>query len=102
MTLKGFSLALDAGELYWNPSRVVPPITIGGNEITEFPLFTFIYSDMHAHMIAIPLALLALSWGLAVVAGRARWRNPLTAALGLVVGGLIIGSFYPANLSDTY
>ncbi|HET9910419.1 MAG TPA: DUF2298 domain-containing protein [Anaerolineales bacterium] len=101
MTLKGSSLPLGPGEWYWNPSRVVPPGG-GGNEITEFPLFTFIYSDLHAHMIAIPLALLALSWALAVVAGRANWRNQLSAASGLVIGGLIIGSFYPTNLSDTY
>ena len=53
-------------------------------------------------MIAMPLALLALSWALAVVAGRAKWRNPLSAALGFVVGGLIIGALYPTNLSDTY
>ncbi|RPJ21109.1 MAG: hypothetical protein EHM33_26965, partial [Chloroflexi bacterium] len=100
LTLKGNSLPLGSGEWYWNPSRVVP--NLGGNEITEFPLFTFIYSDLHAHMIAIPLALLALSWAFAVVAGRAEWRNHLAAALGLVVGGLIIGSFYPVNLSDSY
>jgi YYY domain-containing protein len=100
LTLKGFSLPISSGDWYWAPSRVIPPG--GGNEITEFPLFTFIYSDLHAHMIAIPLALLALSWGLAVVAGRAKWPNRLSAACGLIVGGLIIGAFYPANLSDTY
>ena len=33
-------------------------------------------------MIAMPLALLALSWALAVVVGRAKWRNPLSAGLG--------------------
>jgi len=100
LTLKGYSLPISSGDWYWGPSRIIPPG--GGNEITEFPLFTFIYSDLHAHMIAIPLALLALSWGLAVVAGRAKWPNRLSAACGLIVGGLIIGAFYPANLSDTY
>jgi YYY domain-containing protein len=100
MTLKGNPLPMGPGDWYWNPSRVLPPL--GGNEITEFPLFTFVYSDLHAHMIAIPLALLAVSWALAMVLGRARWPNPLSAALGLLVGGLVIGVFYPANLSDMY
>jgi YYY domain-containing protein len=79
---------------------VVPPL--GGNEITEFPLFTFLYSDLHAHMIAMQLALLALSWALAVLAGRAKWQNRFTTILGFVVGGLIIGALYPSNLSDIY
>ena len=82
MALKGTPLAIGSGDWYWNPSRVIPPG--GGNEITEFPLFTFIYSDLHAHMIAIPLALLALSWGLAVVTGRPnggiRYRRPVDSS----------------------
>ncbi|HSL31974.1 MAG TPA: DUF2298 domain-containing protein [Anaerolineales bacterium] len=100
MTFQGASLPIGHGDWYWNPSRVVPPR--GGNEITEFPLFTFLYSDLHAHMIAIPLALLAIGWALAMALGRARWRNPFSTALGLLVGGLIIGVFYPTNLSDAY
>ena len=105
MTLKGATLPMGPGEWYWNPSRVVPPVPLGapnGYEITEFPLFTFIYSDLHAHMIAMLLALLALSWAVAVVAGRAKWRNPFSTALGFAVGGLIIGALYPSNLSDIY
>ncbi|MEO8356418.1 MAG: DUF2298 domain-containing protein [Chloroflexota bacterium] len=100
MVLQGTPLAIGFGDWYWNPSRVLPPL--GGNEITEFPLFTFIYSDLHAHMIAMLPALLALSWALAVVAGRARWRNQVSAGLGFVIGGLIIGALYPSNLSDIY
>jgi YYY domain-containing protein len=100
LTFKGSTLPIGFGDWYWNPSRVIPPG--GGNEITEFPLFTFLYSDLHAHMIAMPLALLALSWALATVSGRAKWRNPLAAGLGFAVGGLIIGALYPVNLSDTY
>jgi len=97
---KGAPFVVSNGDWYWLPSRVVP--NTGGNEITEFPLFTFLYSDLHAHMIAMPIMLLALSWALAVVAGRAKWRNPLSAASGFVIGGLIIGALYPTNLSDMY
>jgi len=100
LTLKGATLPIGPGDWYWDPSRVIPPR--GGNEITEFPLFTFLYSDLHAHMVAMPIMLLALSWALAVVMGRARWRNQLSAGLGFVAGGLIIGALYPTNLSDIY
>jgi YYY domain-containing protein len=100
LIFKGAALPIGPGDWYWDPSRVVPPK--GGNEITEFPLFTFIYSDLHAHMIAMPIMLLALSWALAVAMGRAGWRNQASAGLGFVVGGLIIGALYPTNLSDMY
>ncbi len=94
------ALPVGPGDWYWDPSRVIPPG--GGNEITEFPLFTFLYSDLHAHMIVMPIALLAISWALSVLAGRAKWANQLSAGLGIVIGGLIIGAAYPTNLSDSY
>jgi YYY domain-containing protein len=100
LTFKGIPLPIGPGDWYWNPSRVVPPGP--DNSITEFPLFTFLYSDLHAHMIVMPIALLALSWALSVVAARARWQNQASAGLGLVVGGLIVGAAYPTNLSDSY
>jgi uncharacterized membrane protein len=74
--------------------RVIPPG--GGNEITEFPLFTFLYSDLHAHMLAMPLALLAVAWAVGVL--RARRVSVLT----LLIGGVAIGALYPTNLSDIY
>ncbi len=108
IVIKGVPLPIGAGDWYWDPSRVIPPG--GGNEITEFPLFTFIYSDLHAHMIVMLLALLAVAWALSVVAGG--WRKQKQAsrrfeawalsALTIVVGELIIGAVYPTNLSDSY
>ncbi len=108
LTLKGTPLPIGPGEWYWNPSRVVPPGP--DNSITEFPLFTFLYSDLHAHMIVMPIALLALSWALSVLNTRARWWNQnhpeserrIRTALGFIVGGLILGAVYPTNLSDSY
>jgi uncharacterized membrane protein len=47
---------------YWNPSRVMP-----NGEINEFPFFTFLYADLHAHLIALPFTLLALGLAVAVI-----------------------------------
>ena len=100
MTVKGSPLLIGPGDWYWNPSRVIPPGP--DNSITEFPLFTFLYSDLHAHMIVMSIALLAVSWALSVLAARGRWKNQASAGLGIVIGGLIIGAAYPTNLSDSY
>lgn len=90
----GQPLPYGRGDWYWNPSRLIPPGP--GNEITEFPFFTFVYSDLHAHMMAMSLALLALAWALSIIKGRR------TSWLSLSVGALIIGALYPTNLSDIY
>lgn len=37
---------------YWTASRVMP-----NNEINEFPFFSFLYADLHAHLISIPLVI---------------------------------------------
>ena len=91
-------------EWYWNPSRVIG--SEYGSPITEFPYFTFLYGDLHAHMIAMPIAMLIIAWALSVIRGRA-WervgkRSLYQVLLGLFVGGLAIGAMYPVNLSDIY
>ncbi len=57
---------------YWNPSRIM---THG--EINEFPFFTFLYADLHAHLIALPFTLLALGLVVAVILRRAAavWKS---------------------------
>ncbi len=90
----GVTLPIGRGEWYWNPSRVIPPGP--GNEITEFPFFTFLYSDLHAHMIVLILALFVIAWALGTVRARR------TSLLSLVFGALVIGALYPTNLSDIY
>jgi YYY domain-containing protein len=103
-TFTGANLPYRMDEWYWNPSRVITYEY--GSPITEFPYFTFLYGDMHAHLIALPIALLAVSWALSLVFGRA-WqregrRSPWQIAASLFLGGLAIGALYPVNLSDIY
>ena len=75
-----------------------------GFHITEFPFFTFLFADLHAHMMTMPFALLGLTlasrcWaGTGATVGRNR-RIWITAALlGVTVGSLwAINSWeYPA------
>jgi YYY domain-containing protein len=89
------TLPIGVGEYYWAPSRVMP---LGDLAITEFPLFTFIYSDLHAHMIALPLTVLAVAWMLSTLLVRklSRWSWLAT----LIFGGLVIGVLRPTNTWD--
>jgi len=97
----GASQPYGLGDWYWIPSRaIIAPNDV--EPITEFPMFTFLYADLHAHMVALPLALLALTWALAVVLGKGRWSSPWTGGLAFLLGGLAIGALYPTNLSDIY
>jgi YYY domain-containing protein len=49
---------------FWRSSRMIPPGDSMGFEITEFPFFTFLFGDLHAHLIAIPFTLLSLGMAL--------------------------------------
>jgi YYY domain-containing protein len=48
-------IGLWLGDWYVRPSRVIP------NTINEFPFWTFLYADLHPHMIALPLTLLVIA-----------------------------------------
>jgi YYY domain-containing protein len=74
----GRALPVAINEWYWNASRAIPTPP-GQSVITEFPFFTFLYADLHAHLIALPLAFLSLAAALALVKGaeedRAKGRS---------------------------
>lgn len=102
MSLGGQSLPYSLGDWYWLPSRAIPVQPGDVEPITEFPFFTTIYGDPHAHLFALPITLLILSWGLAVMAGKMRWRTWPAAIGSLLLGGLAIGALRPTNTWDFY
>ncbi len=67
---------------FWRSTRIIGPEN--PTPITEFPYFTFMYGDLHPHMMAMPLATLALGLVLAVVwqGRRDRWGDKETGRGG--------------------
>jgi YYY domain-containing protein len=106
--LGGASLDYGIDTWYWNPSRVIPTPPDDTAPITEFPFFTVLYGDPHAHLFAMPLTLLAVSWALSVLLGKAwlvdagekKGRSFFQVALGMAFGGLAIGVLRPTNTWD--
>ncbi len=76
--------------------------------ITEFPFFTFLFADLHPHLMVIPFTLLAAGLGLALAVGFSRARPPWTVAVGVVLAvslgalGAINSWDYPAYLLLTW
>jgi YYY domain-containing protein len=101
--LKGTPMPFYPGDWYWYSSRVIP-----GDVITEFPFFSFIYADLHAHLLAFPITVMAISWSLSVVLSKARWGEEggrlkiVGTVVGFLVGGLVIGALRPTNTWDFY
>jgi YYY domain-containing protein len=80
------------GDFDWfAPSRVIP------GTINEFPWFSFLLQDLHAHVLALPFTLVALGFVLQVTLagprGDAVWRGVAEA----LAAGLAIGALYAIN-----
>jgi YYY domain-containing protein len=92
------------GNWFWNASRAITTPEGTVQPITEFPYFTFLYGDLHAHMIALPLTMLALAWVVNLVIVHATVDNqPINNQPNLIswlVGALAIGVLYPTNSWD--
>jgi YYY domain-containing protein len=100
----GKALPISINEWYWNASRAIPSAP-SESVITEFPFFTFLYSDLHAHLIAMPLTFLSLATALTVVK-RAEWldiggwKGFLNRLPPLLLWALAIGAMRTTNTWD--
>ena len=96
--LSGTPLPYATGDWYWTPSRAVIPAYSG--EITEFPLFTFLYADLHAHLIALPITLLVIAWAISIALSSEQHLDPFRFLWQLSFGALAVGTLQAANSWD--
>jgi len=95
MLIKQMNLNYYPGDWYWIPSRTIP-----GEPITEFPYFTFLYGDPHAHLFALPITLIALSWTISLINERMKYERKWEFPVKLLIGGIVVGALRPTNTWD--
>ena len=102
LALQGESLPIRSDRWYWGPSRVITETPgVGGGAITEMPFFTFLYGDLHAHMISMPLILLAALFVFNELAQAENDpRRRLERIMALALGALTVGLLRATNTWD--
>lgn len=93
----GQNLSYYPGDWYWIPSRTIP-----GEPITEFPYFTFLYGDPHAHLFALPITLMVLLWCISLLKyvdlkNVNKWGDSF---ITILFGAVIVGALRPTNTWD--
>ena len=85
---------------YWDPSRVIP------FTINEFPYWSFLFADLHPHMIGIPFTVLFLALAFALlmrpmrVVGEGRRLRIATGGVLMVFLALTLGALAVINTWD--
>lgn len=93
--LQGANFSYYPGDWYWIPSRTIP-----GEPITEFPYFTFLYGDPHAHLFAYPITILILCWIISLLRNKLKHTKKLHSIIMIAAGALFIGTLKPTNTWD--
>jgi YYY domain-containing protein len=97
----GYLPGVGTDRWYWASRSVLGELPGNSNEINEFPYFTFLFGDLHAHMIAMPLTYLVLAWLLAEILAAGRVRRKTWIVIGATAfGGLSIGILQATNTWD--
>ena len=82
---------------WWRATRVLP------ETITEFPAFSVLLGDVHAHLLALPLGALAVALAAGAFGGRTSlaWRSWLRQPSALAVAVLLFAGLAMTNPWDT-
>jgi YYY domain-containing protein len=100
--LSGADLHISSERWFWAPTRIIAEIPNSGDgAINEMPFFTFLYGDLHAHMIAMPMMLFAMAfvYNELMISGRDR-RRKFAQFVAIALGALTVGMFQATNTWD--
>ena len=89
--IKSFSVQPPINAWYWTATRVMP-----NYEINEFPFFTFLYADLHSHLITLPIALFSICISFSLL-DKSTFKKTL---LKIILLGIILGIIRAANIWD--
>jgi uncharacterized membrane protein len=93
---------------FWQSSRAIPTLSIGDcalvtkecASITEFPFFSFLYGDLHAHLISMPFSLLVIGLSLAIILANLQTTTRKTYLTLFMLLALTVGSLQAINAWD--
>jgi uncharacterized membrane protein len=78
---------------FWESTRIFP-----AGAISEFPYFTYLFADLHPHLMAYPMCALAIA--IAVNLVRGGYRTLASRGLAVLLGGVILGGIAATNPWD--
>jgi len=85
---------------YWNPTRVIHHPSTEPGPINELPFFTYLFGDLHAHAVALPLAAVTLALAIGVVRSRPDRVDRAPAIALFLLLALVLGALWPVNTWD--
>lgn len=84
---------------YWRSTRIVSMVS-SGLEINEFPFFTFLFADLHAHLLSIPMLISLISISFLLYYENSSKIFTIKDILILLILGLITGTIKATNSWD--
>jgi YYY domain-containing protein len=89
----------DNGQWYFAASRPILHDE-ADTPIAEFPYFSFLYADLHPHLLTMPFYALALAWFLNIIFDPFLFKKWWLQILTIFLGALWIGSFRALHTWD--
>lgn len=89
--LKSFTSPPPINGWYWTATRIMPHY-----EINEFPYFTFLYADLHSHLISLPITILFITLMFGIIKSKQFKLSIITA----IISGLVLAILRMTNIWD--